>query len=64
LCELCASRRGNIEPNDMPSAIDQIACDRASHDPEPDDSNRLVHIGLFPARRFRLTGNVGHALIA
>jgi hypothetical protein len=64
LRKLCASRRDDIEANDMPSAIDQIACDRSAHDPEPDDSNRLVHIGPFPARRFRLTGNVGHALIA
>jgi hypothetical protein len=50
LCKLGASRWSDVEADDMPSAIDQIARDRASHDPKPDDSNGLIHSSPFPAR--------------
>jgi hypothetical protein len=35
-----------------PSAIDEIADDRASHDAKPDDSNGLVLESSFPAVEF------------
>jgi hypothetical protein len=35
-----------------PSAIDEIAGDRASHDAKPDDSNGLVLESSFPAVEF------------
>ena len=53
-----------VEADHAPSAIDEIAGDRASHDAKPDDSNGLVHKCSFLACRIRLTGNARRALIS
>ncbi len=50
LCELGAPRWIDIVPDNTPFAINQIACDRAPHDPKPDNSNGLVHIGPLSTR--------------
>jgi hypothetical protein len=47
-----------------PSAIDEIAGDRASHDAKPDDFNGLVLESSFPSCRIRLTANASRALIS
>ena len=37
-----------IEADHPPSALDEVAGDRAAHDAKPDDSNSLVHASSFP----------------
>jgi hypothetical protein len=54
----------DIEADHPPSAIDEIAGDRASHDAKPDDFNGLVLESSFPSCRIRLTANASRALIS
>jgi hypothetical protein len=52
LHKLGASRRVDIKPDHTPTAIDQVARDGTSHDPEPDNPHGLVHSGALPRRGF------------
>jgi hypothetical protein len=45
---LRAPRRVKVVADSPPSALDQVAGDRPSHDAEPDDSDNLAH-GFVPA---------------
>ena len=63
LRKLGASRGVGIEADHAPSALDEVAGDRASHDAKADNSNGLVHESCFLAIEFGLTGNAGRALI-
>jgi hypothetical protein len=48
-CKLVSPRGVDIVANNAPTAVDEIAGDRASHDTKSDDSDSLVHAWLFPA---------------
>src|ERR1700742_2696098 len=53
-----------IEADHMPSALDQVARNRASHNAKTDNPNGLVHSRSLPPVDFRLTGKASQALIA
>jgi hypothetical protein len=42
-CKLGAPRGVDIVADHLPSALDEIAGDRAAHDAKTNDTNRLVH---------------------
>src|SRR5438067_12877970 len=54
----------SIEADHAPSALNEIAGDRAAHDAKPDNSNGLVHESCFHSCRIRLTGSGRSALTA
>jgi hypothetical protein len=45
-------RRIDVETDHAPASLDEIAGNRAAHDAETNDSNRLVHACLFPTLVF------------
>src|SRR5690349_7165308 len=47
--KLSLARAVDVEADDAPAAFEQIARDRASHDAEPDDTDRPVHAGPLPS---------------
>ena len=51
----------DIEADHAPSALDEVARDRASHDAKPDYANGLVHENLLPIG-FGLQDGRGRAL--
>jgi hypothetical protein len=54
----------SIEADHGPSALNEIAGDRTTHDAKPDDSDGLVHESCFHGCRIRLTGKGRRALTA